>query len=445
MNRAAKALVLFTAAALLGWAGTSVALRRKVSAAWRGAPALGGVPAPPRLANAAAGRVQRLAQSFDVADFATWLGEIAAETSSARLLQAIDDAKALPAEWRTFAVRVALERLADLDPAATLDFCLVRLGDGTVAWNALANAVRLRFAGDPASLRRCLEAAAVQLAHGDGGAAELGRSAPEECCEFIARHGLPLDHPVVMEAVRRAGRTSPGSVFRHGLHAVIEHERREPLLRDWIALAPDEALEWMRTFGEGEAKSRALAEALVAWKKGDAEARATVLRTAPLDAVRLLAEADPAGVWPHISSPFNWEEVNSGISEWISAHQHEPGWEEKLPPEWRQTVEKGRRQAEARSRFGSDAAAARAWLDALPAGERAQALGGAVAALADDDPAQAASILSSGPRGALWAEAELALGRKWAGYDPAAAKRWLDTLPPLTAREAAVAAGIERP
>ncbi len=243
MKRFAKRLLWAVLAVVLGWMTMGIGLRRSVKAVWKDTPLSHRTSYSAAIRAEAISAVEQIGKSGRSRDLAAWLAEVAAEKSVERLLADVDAARTMPAGWRIFATRIALERLADVDAAAALDFALLRLGEPSIGWTALANALRLRAADNPEQLRPFLLAAAIQLCNGSGGVAEMARLRPRECLGAILRLHLPLHLSGVSEAFNACAGANPLAVLE--ARPDLPPDVRRQFLLSWSFTDPAGALVWM--------------------------------------------------------------------------------------------------------------------------------------------------------------------------------------------------------
>ncbi len=468
MKRTAKHLVSLLLAAALGWAGMSVWLRRSVSAVWKDTPLATRAPYPAPVALGAQSRLERFAAKRDVVGLAAWLNEVANETSVDRLRAAVDAARSLPSGWAIFATRVALERLADVDPEAALDFALLRLGNGTPGWNALANLLRLRAGADPGQVRPFLTAAATQLCLGHGGVEALAKLRPDECLDVIERLHLPPGDPGVAECLRGAAEAHPARAL-----ALMDgdDDARNRVIRRWMEGDPEAALVWLRT-NAGHPGAIAATEMAALIDSAVREQRIEGIIAAEGGRTRILRAlaAKDAALTAKALAALSEDERATLVrdladNEMLPEHpQQALLWLETLPPDLRPSyipmgwpvptealprwlalgTESWTVHGQVAGLVQARPETARDWFDSLPPAAQSGALSGVVDGLATVDPQQAADILSTQPRGQRWSAAVTSLAEKWGAYDPTGVAAWIGTLPPHTAREARRAAGLPR-
>jgi hypothetical protein len=479
--------------AVAGWVTTSAVIQRRISAVWQDVPMRKVSMYPAMMGRGVEARVSSLAKRESLVDFAAWLGELAVESSPERLRAALDAARRLPHQWQMIAAETALARLADIDPRAALDYALLRLGDGSVGWNALANLVRARAAENPESLRPYLTAVARQLTRGQGGVEMLAKLSPEESLAFVWRWQLPLDHPGVKEcvhgAIEKLGRTDPARALQvlENFGDMADGHRQglaQTIAYFWITQSPEAALRWIQEHSgkpadpftdidrDGFLEATAIGylarsdpEVLVDWAKS-CPAGPNRSGDYPMHrALAILRTENAEAAWQVLTTvvpPPQQAAVAGGLLDnrlgtvTISALEAKSdiAWLTAWPPEWRSSSSPLREidallpdaefhqwltlgmklspAAIARVADGveSDLAAALAgFRDSSPAAQRS-ALPGMIDGLVNTDPARAAALLQTLPRGEAWANAAAQLATEWSRFERPAAESWISTLPP---------------
>jgi hypothetical protein len=486
--------LIFGTSAVAGWALTSAVVQRRISAVWQDFPTRRVSMYPSSLGQGVEARVSTMSKRGSLDDLAAWLAELAAETSPDRLRAALDVVPGLPETWGMLAAETALARFADIDPRAALDYALLRLGDGSAAWNALANVLRSRAADDQESLRRYLPAVARQLTHGQGGVATLAALNPEESLAFIQRWQLPLDHPGVQECIRGAIRKIAKTDPMRALQTVEKFGVRidgfgrgspEMMVQAWAREAPEAALEWIQQHSGNPN-----------------DPFATITRGGYLEGIAMggIAQRDPQRVMDWFASrtavPHRWNSVEWMALQGLRKANPEGATrvlETMVPADQQAAAAAGALDPWGASPFGSDAKAAIAWVaswppewrtSSPPSGEadatlsdgdfkqwlalgvklspaaeariadqvelnpegaltefrsassavQRSALSGVIAGLVNSEPTTAAALLDELPRGEAWAKAALQLATEWSRFDRTTADTWINTLPAGTAQ-----------